>query len=138
MNQWRNRSLGAFVAMSLFFAFTLGAQDANTEKAVAYLVSEQDEEGGWNQNKQKRIVDSLESFRALQRVNGGETALNNALNLTMGQIFNTKVTAFVIPDVILKIQDIVWGWIFFKAVNQKETKEDIRAEINRQIRVYYS
>ena len=79
MNQWRNRSLGAFVAMSLFFAFTLGAQDANTEKAVAYLVSEQDEEGGWNQNKQKRIVDSLESFRALQRVNGGETALNNAL-----------------------------------------------------------
>ena len=37
MNQWRNRSLGAFVAMSLFFAFTLGAQDASTEKAVAYL-----------------------------------------------------------------------------------------------------
>lgn len=79
MNQWRSRSFGAFIAMSLFFAFTLGAQDASTEKAVAYLVSEQDEEGGWNQNKQKRIVDSLESFRALQRVNGGETALNNAL-----------------------------------------------------------
>lgn len=79
MNQWRNRSLGAFVAMSLFFAFTLGAQDTSTEKAVAYLVSEQDEEGGWNQDKQKRIVDSLESFRALQRVRGGETALNNAL-----------------------------------------------------------
>lgn len=79
MNQWLNGSFGLFAAMSLFFAFTLGAQDASTEKAVDYLVSAQNEDGSWNQNKQKRAVDSLESFRALQRVNGGENALNNAL-----------------------------------------------------------
>lgn len=79
MNQWRNRSLGAFVAMSLFFAFTLGARDANTEKAVAYLAEEQEAEGSWNREKRKQTVDTLESFRALQRVRGGETALNNAL-----------------------------------------------------------
>ena len=79
MNQWLNGSFGFFAAMSLFFAFTLGAQDASTEKAVDYLVSAQNEDGSWNQNKQKRAVDSLESFRALQRVNGGENALNNAL-----------------------------------------------------------
>ena len=79
MNQWRNRSLGAFVAMSLFFAFTLGAQDTSTEKAVTYLVEEQDAEGSWNREKRKQTVDTLESFRALQRVRGGEAALNNAL-----------------------------------------------------------
>lgn len=94
MNQWRNRSFGAFIAVSLFFAFTLGAQDANTEKAVAYLVSEQDEEGGWNQNKQKRMVDTLESFRALRRVNGGENALNNALKyfLTLSEDSNVTLS----------------------------------------------
>lgn len=87
-----------------------------------------------------KVIALLSVLPAIFTAIGGAWAnsVENNPNLTMGQIFNTKVTAFVIPDVILKIQDIVWGWIFFKAVNQKETKEDIRAEINRQIRVYYS
>ena len=36
MSQWRTRSVGLIAAMSMFFALTLGAQDANAEKAVTY------------------------------------------------------------------------------------------------------
>lgn len=79
MSQWRTRSVGLIAAMSMFFALTLGAQDANAEKAVTYLTEEQDEKGFWNRDDRKRMVDTLESVQALQRVNGGEKALNNAL-----------------------------------------------------------
>lgn len=79
MNQWRNRSLGAFIAVSLFLAFTLEAQETNAEKAVFFLAEEQEAGGNWNREKRKQTVDTLESFRALQRVRGGEAALNNAL-----------------------------------------------------------
>lgn len=79
MNQWRNRSLGAFIAVSLFLAFTLEAQETNAEKAVFFLAEEQEAGGNWNREKRKQTVDTLESFLALQRVRGGEAALNNAL-----------------------------------------------------------
>ena len=70
MNQWRNRSLGAFIAVSLFLAFTLEAQETNAEKAVFFLAEEQEAGGNWNREKRKQTVDTLESFLALQRVRG--------------------------------------------------------------------
>ena len=79
MRSWRNGSLKAIAAVSVLFAFTLKAQDSKTEKAVSYLTENQCSEGFWNQDLQKQLVDSLESFHVLQRVRGGENALNQAL-----------------------------------------------------------
>ena len=79
MNQKRTCGIVTLVIMSLCIVFEVAGQDTNTEKAVAYLVSKQNEEGSWNQDQQKKLVDSFETFRALHRVNGGENALNNAL-----------------------------------------------------------
>ena len=79
MNQKRTCGIVSLVIMSLCIVFEVAGQDTNTEKAVAYLVSKQNEDGSWNQDQQKKLVDSFETFRALHRVNGGENALNNAL-----------------------------------------------------------
>ena len=124
MSQWRTRSVGLIAAMSMFFALTLGAQDANAEKAVTYLTEEQDEKGFWNRDERKRMVDTLESFQALQRVNGGEKALNEALKyfLTLPEETNETLavklqalsssTADVtaLADKLISLQKTDGGW----------------------------
>lgn len=106
------------------FALTLGAQDANAEKAVTYLTEEQDEKGFWNRDERKRMVDTLESFQALQRVNGGEKALNEALKyfLTLPEETNETLavklqalsssTADVtaLADKLISLQKADGGW----------------------------
>lgn len=124
MSQWRTRSVGLIAAMSMFLALTLGAQDANAEKAVTYLTEEQDEKGFWNRDERKRMVDTLESFQALQRVNGGEKALNEALKyfLTLPEETNETLavklqalsssTADVtaLADKLISLQKADGGW----------------------------
>ena len=124
MSQWRTRSVGLIAAMSMFFALTLGAQDANAEKAVTYLTEEQDEKGFWNRDERKRMVDTLESFQALQRVNGGEKALNNALQYFSGLPEETNETLAVklqalssstadvtaLADKLISLQKSDGGW----------------------------
>ena len=124
MSQWRTRSVGLLAVMSMFFALTLGAQDANAEKAVTYLTEEQDEKGFWNRDERKRMVDTLESFQALQRVNGGEKALNEALKyfLTLPEETNETLavklqalsssTADVtaLADKLISLQKTDGGW----------------------------
>ena len=84
MNQKRTCGIVTLVIMSLFSMIEAAAEDTNIEKGVSYLVEMQDPAGHWNQEERKQRVDTLESFRALQRVRGGENALNNALKYFSG------------------------------------------------------
>ena len=84
MNQKRTCGIVTLVIMSLFSVIEAAAEDTNIEKGVSYLVEMQDPAGHWNQEERKQRVDTLESFRALQRVRGGENALNNALKYFSG------------------------------------------------------
>ena len=84
MNQKRTCGIATLVIMSLFSVIEAAAEDTNIEKGVSYLVEMQDPAGHWNQEGRKQRVDTLESFRALQRVRGGENALNNALKYFSG------------------------------------------------------
>ena len=79
MYRSQRKNLLSILAVSVFIGLSSTAEDKVTENAVNYLIAEQDAEGAWNREKRKQTVDTLESFRALQRVRGGETALNNAL-----------------------------------------------------------
>ena len=78
MYRSQRKNLLSILAVSVFIGLSSTAEDKVTENAVNYLIAEQDAEGAWNREKRKQTVDTLESFRALQRVRGGETALNCA------------------------------------------------------------
>ena len=79
MMQSRRMKLLSLMAISMMLAFALGAQDTSIDNAVTFLSGKQEENGSWNEEERKKSTDSQESFTALQRVNGGETALNKAL-----------------------------------------------------------
>lgn len=84
MMQSRRMKLLSLMAISMMLAFALGAQDTSIDNAVTFLSGEQEEDGSWNEEERKKSTDSQESFTALQRVNGGETALNKALQFFGG------------------------------------------------------
>lgn len=69
-------SLGA---MLLLGGTALRAEETNIKKGVEYLAAQQQENGSWNTDDKLKPVDTIESFQALIRVQGGENSLNKAL-----------------------------------------------------------
>lgn len=53
--------------------------EKSVEKGVDYLVSGQSSDGSWSADDKLKLVDSSESFQALQRATGGENARNKSL-----------------------------------------------------------
>ena len=79
MREKRHITFLSVAVSSLMFAFTAIAEDTPITKGVGYLTSVQDSDGAWNTDESKKMIDTVESFEALHRVNQGEAALNKSL-----------------------------------------------------------